>query len=135
MPQLCEHAFVTAQGSPYMRLKRAIARGNPTIAMATAAELPRVPLEDALALCLLLLDREPARYEAAAVRWHSRFCREVRPSLADAQLALAALHALAGSGADTAAQCLLSLSERAAQDECAEVLAAWLERRASVPGT
>ena len=116
-----------------MRLKRAIARGNPTIAMATAAELPRVPLEDALALSLLLLDREPARYEAAAVRWHSRFCREVRPSLADAHLALAALHALAGPRADAAAQALLSLSEGVSQDACAEVLAGWLERRAGLP--
>jgi hypothetical protein len=127
--------FVTSQGSPYMRLKRAIAQGNPTVALATAFELPRVPLDDALALCLLLLDREPTRYEAAAVRWHSRFCREARPSLADAQLALAALHALPGSGADVAAQCLQSLSERAGHEECAEVLAAWLERRASLPGT
>jgi hypothetical protein len=116
-----------------MRLKRAIARGNPTIAMATAAELPRVPLDDALALCLLLLDREPARYEAAAVRWHSRFCREVRPSLADAHLALAALHALAGPRADAAAQALLALSEGVSQDACAEVLAGWLERRAGLP--
>jgi hypothetical protein len=126
--------FVTAQGSPYARLKRAIARGNPTIAMATAAELPRVPLEDALALCLLLLERDPGRYEAAAVRWHSRFCREVRPSLADAQLALASLHALPGTGVDAGAQCLLALAERASQQGCAEVLAQWLERRARIPG-
>ncbi len=101
--------------------------------MATAAELPRVPLEDALALCLLLRDREPARYEAAAVRWHSRFCREVRSSLADAQLVLAALHSMAGPGVDAAAQCLLAVSERASQEACAEVLAEWVERRARVP--
>lgn len=126
--------FVTSQGSPYARLKRAIARGNPTIAMATAAELPRVPLEDALALCLLLLDREPSRYEAAAVRWHSRFCREVRPTMPDAQLALAALHALPGPGAEAAAQCLVSLTERASNPACAEVLAAWMERNAELPG-
>ena len=117
-----------------MRLKRAIARGNPTIALATAAELPRVPLDDALALCLLLRDREPGRYEAAAVRWHSRFCREVRPSLVDAQLTLAALHALGGDSADAAAQSLLAVAERSGRDGCAEVLAAWLERRARLPG-
>jgi hypothetical protein len=54
---------MTSQGSPYARLKRAIAQRNPTIALATAAELPKVPLADALALCLLLLDRQPAHLD------------------------------------------------------------------------
>jgi hypothetical protein len=49
----CEHMFVTSQGSPYARLRRALATGNPTIAWAAAAELPSVELADALALCLL----------------------------------------------------------------------------------
>jgi hypothetical protein len=35
------------------------------LALTTAAELPRVPLPEALAICLLLLDKEPARFEAA----------------------------------------------------------------------
>ena len=58
----------TEQGSPQARLRRAIATGNPTIARATALELPRVELVDALALCLLFRDRDPERYERAAVR-------------------------------------------------------------------
>lgn len=126
---LCEHLFVTSQGRPYARFQRAIAQRNPTVALATAAELPLVPLADALALCLLLLDRQPERYEAAAVRWHSRFCREARPSMADAQLALASLHSLAGPGGPAAADCLIALCESAAQPACATALMEWLPHR------
>ena len=120
---------MTSQGSPYARLRRAIAQRNPTIALATAAELPKVPLADALAICLLLLDRQPHRYEAAAVRWHTRFCREVRPSMPDAQLALAALQSLGGPGSGAAAGCLVALCEAAAERECSTVLGDWIARR------
>src|SRR5207253_1286927 len=98
---------------------RATAQRNPTVALATAAELPRVPLAEALAICLLLLDRQPHRYEAAAVRWHSRFCRQARPSLVDAHLLLAALHSLGGPGTEAAADCLSGLCEAADERECA----------------
>jgi hypothetical protein len=124
---------VTSQGSQYARLRRAIAQRNVTIVLATAAELPRVPLAEALAICLLLLDREPERYERAAVRWHSRFCREVRPSLPDAQLALSALHALAGSGWEAAAQCLGSLCLAASEAGCADAVEEWLTLRGELP--
>jgi hypothetical protein len=121
--------FVTSQGRPYARFKRALANRNPTIALAAAAELPGVPLADALALCLLLLDEQPERYEAAAVRWHSRFCREARPSLADAQLSLAALHSLSRTEPEAAATCLVALCEAASEPECARALAAWCKAR------
>ncbi len=44
-----------------------------------------------------MLRKLPDRYQGAAVRWHSRFVREVRRgvSVADSALALAALAALA----------------------------------------
>jgi hypothetical protein len=56
----CEHAFVTAQGSAYSRLRRAIERKNVLVAWATAAELEHVDLGDALALVLLALDDHDA---------------------------------------------------------------------------
>ena len=47
---------------------------------AAAAELPQVSLEDATRVCVVLRDREPERFEAAAVRWIARYCRE-RPDV------------------------------------------------------
>jgi hypothetical protein len=118
---------VTSQGSPHTRLRRAIAQRNLLVALATATELPRVPLEDALALCLLILDKDPGRYEAAAVRWHSRFCREIRPSLPEAQLVLAALHALSGTGHMAACRSLIALFDEAGHERLGSVLAQWSE--------
>jgi hypothetical protein len=46
--------------------------------LATDCELPRVPLEDALRICLLIRDGDPERYERAAVRWLGRFALEAR---------------------------------------------------------
>ncbi len=63
-------------GSAYARFRRALLTQNLTLIRATAAELPVVRLDDALQVCLLLRDREPERYEAAAVRWIGRFCAE-----------------------------------------------------------
>jgi hypothetical protein len=58
-------------------------------------ELPHRPdLELALAICLALLDREPAVYPRAAARWGSRFALERNLPLVDARLALAALAVL-----------------------------------------
>ena len=67
---------MTSQGSAYARFRRALATKNLTVIRAAAAELPQVRLDDALEVCVLLRDREPQRYEAAAVRWIARFCVE-----------------------------------------------------------
>jgi hypothetical protein len=53
-------------------VKRALERRNFLLAWTLAAELPKVPLADALSLLLLALDRQPWRFETAAPRWHSR---------------------------------------------------------------
>jgi hypothetical protein len=42
-----------------------------------ASELQVVGLAEALELTLLLADRNPGRYERAALRWRARFVREV----------------------------------------------------------
>jgi hypothetical protein len=64
--------FVTSQGSPYMRFRRALDRENVTEALSAASELPHVGLTVALELCLLLRDEAPERYPKAALRWHGR---------------------------------------------------------------
>ena len=67
-------------------------------------------LPDALALCLLVRDREPARFPRVALRWHSRFCAET-PSvqLEDARVVLDLLSALAGAEPRPAARALREL--------------------------
>ena len=37
---------------------------------------PSLSLADALDYCALLAEKEPARYERAALRWHARFVSE-----------------------------------------------------------
>ena len=52
-------------------------------------------LGDALALCVVLAERDPAQYQRAATRWISRFVEEAGDvSLAETQLVAAALAAL-----------------------------------------
>jgi hypothetical protein len=62
---------------------------------AAAADLPAVPLEDALEIVVLLLAQEPQRFERAAVRWLARLLAE-RPvtELRQAELAVNYLAAL-----------------------------------------
>jgi hypothetical protein len=80
---------VTAQGSANSQFKRALERRNFLLAWTMAAELPKVPLADALSLLLLALDQQPWRLETAAPRWHARLC-EARLKLPEVQLALSA---------------------------------------------
>jgi hypothetical protein len=58
-------------------------------------ELKTVSLLDALEYLDLLAEVRPEKLEPAAVRWHGRLCLEARVlTLAESQLALAALAAL-----------------------------------------
>ncbi len=70
--------FVTSQGSSYARFRRALGTGDLALVQAAAAELPRVGLDDALQVCLLLRDAGADLYERAVVRWLGRFCLEAR---------------------------------------------------------
>ena len=123
-------ARMTAQGHALTRLRRAIERGTPTQIRATVAELPRPPaLEDALAICLAFLDREPETYPRAAARWASRFAIERRLTLSDVQLAMAALGALPTDAARAGAEALIELAARYRLRRVDELLTTWLERR------
>jgi hypothetical protein len=118
---------VTSQGSPYSQFKRALARRNLLLAWTMAAELPKVPLADALSLLLLARDEQPWRFEKSAPRWHARLCTEGRLTLPEAQLALAALHALDGPNAVTGAQALVAVCGARGLEDAVEVLDAWLD--------
>ena len=112
-----EHMFVTSQGSPYSRFRRALDGGNATIALAAAADLE---------LLLLIHDSEPSRFERAALRWHGRYCREVTDvDLVEAQAVLACLTSLRGRRPEPAAHALADLVHRRDLARASEVLNRW----------
>jgi hypothetical protein len=125
---VCEHTFVTSQGSPRARFQRALASGNPTLVAAAAAEIGHLSLDDALAVCLAFLPSDPQRFDRAVVRWHGRYCVELRPSTDEAQLVLAAMRALDGPTRAAAAAALLGLFERRGLRHARRQLSAWLNR-------
>lgn len=114
---------MTSQGSPYQRFRRAIATGNLNIIRASAAELPRIGVGEAAAILLVIAEREPDRYQRAAVRWLGKLCLE----RSDAQLAhLGALaQALAALPAEPAAAraALVTACEQAGLREAATAFA------------
>jgi len=122
---LCEPTFVTSQGSPYGRLRRALDSGNATIALAAASEMPTVGLPEALELCLVLCDQEPEKFSRAAVRWHGRYCREVSAGLEEAQAVLAALGALRGPRRAASAYALSDLISRRGLGQACEAVNRW----------
>ena len=119
---------MTSQGSAHARFTRALASRNPTLVAAAAAELGRLTLADALAVTLVYLPDDGARFERAAVRWHARWCLEVRPSPDESQLALAALRALRGSARQAAADALAELLALRGPGAAGTVLERWLDQ-------
>ena len=107
---LCEHAFVTSQGSLHGQFARACERGNYLVALGLARQLAPLSLGDALSLLVLIAKHEPHRFDAAAVRWHGRLALEGRGiDLRSSTLAAAALCALSGPASDQAERVLRSL--------------------------
>ena len=90
----CEHLFVTSQGSAYSRFQRALSTGNLQLIEAAAAELPKVSLEDALGVLIVLAQRGDPRFERAAARWVGRLLTETPADLSDARFALALVERL-----------------------------------------
>jgi hypothetical protein len=122
---------MTSDGSAVMRLQRALANPRTSAAQirAVASELPTVGLEDALAILLALLDREPQSFARTAARWGARLTIERRLPLADAQLTLASLAVLPGAGARAGAEALIELAGRHGLRRVDELLVAWLRAR------
>lgn len=87
-------------------------------------------LDEALAVCLVLLEQEPEHYARWAARWGSRFVREADGlDLEQSAFALAALGAMRGRARIPAARALEELCELGGQERCAAVLERWLVER------
>jgi hypothetical protein len=132
LPTHANMCSMTSDGHAITRLHRLLAsdRGTSAQIRGLVSELPRRPdLELALAICLALLDREPAVYPRAAARWGSRFALERNLPLVDAQLALAALAVLPGDGGRAGAEALIDLADRYGLRRVDELLSGWIERR------
>jgi hypothetical protein len=86
----CEHVFVSIRGSPYARFQRALETGNLTLIRGAAAELPRVSLEDALQVCLVIREHEPQAFDRAARRWLARYAGVPGATLDQLAVAVAA---------------------------------------------
>src|SRR6476659_8787655 len=82
---------MTSQGTPHGRFQRAIHRRHVQAAEMAALEMGGLSLADALSLCELLANADPARYERAALRWLQRFIDERLPPLTELALAASAL--------------------------------------------
>jgi hypothetical protein len=102
---------MTADGSAYTRLRRAIQTGNLAIIHSTAAELGHVSLMDALGILLVIEREAEERFDAAAVRWAGRLAMET-PDLELSELA-GALECLEALPDEHAQRVLLGLAERA----------------------
>jgi hypothetical protein len=93
---------VSIKGHSYARFRRALALRNLELIRDAARELPRVPLADAAAICALLADAEPGRYDRAARRWLARYALESRDAtLETIDEALGALQAMRERPADS----------------------------------
>src|SRR5437660_11717737 len=92
---------MTSDGNPYARFRRALSTGNEALVTAAALELPRIALDDALRICLVLRGGDPGRDERAAVRWLGRFALEgTEVTIDDLRAAADALAALPDRAAD-----------------------------------
>lgn len=67
---------MTSDGSSYSRFQRALKTQNLHLIRAAAAEVTKVELRDALAVCLVILERKPQDFERAVLRWIARFAIE-----------------------------------------------------------
>jgi len=94
---------LTSQGSAHGRFTRAIQTRNLWAAETALREIGTPSLLDALDYLALLADARPDRFDRAAIRWHSRLEAEATTlTLAESQLALAALGSLRAGDRDAA---------------------------------
>lgn len=75
--------FVTSEGHPYARFKRAIEHRAVWGAEDAAREITNLPLEGALQLVYLYAEMDSPKFERAALRWLERYLTEGSPRLVD----------------------------------------------------
>jgi hypothetical protein len=103
---------MTSQGTAHGRFQRAIHRGHLQAAEMAAREMGGLSLAEALSLCELLANVDPARYERAALRWLQRFIDERLPPLTEVALAAAALAELRHGNRNAGVETLKRLLRR-----------------------
>ena len=87
---------MTSQGSLRHQFQRALERGSALDAISAAKAMGGLSLGDALARCVVLAERDPAKYPRAATRWVGRFLEETPDAtLEEVQLLTTALATLA----------------------------------------
>lgn len=84
-------------------------RGRGMVAEATARELGRISLAEALELTILIAQKKPKRLPKVAVRWLQRYPEEHEAGLDDVALVVSALSALAGEHRAEAVRVLRAL--------------------------
>jgi hypothetical protein len=102
--------FVTSQGSPATRFRRAIERRSLINAELAAREMGHVSLEQALQLVALYCEQDDPRAERAMVRWLSRLFAEKPLSFSLAAQCVDLVSELRGPDAERAARALDALA-------------------------
>jgi hypothetical protein len=88
-----EHLFVPGTPlNPYLRLEDALKARDVSEAWKWAGRIPRLDLERALQLVLLLAREESPMFQRAARRWLVRFIREQEPTVEQVMKAADALN-------------------------------------------
>jgi hypothetical protein len=100
------------QGHPRTVFRRALDRGN--LLVATAKEIGRLSLDEALELTLLIAREDPRRHPRVAARWLRRYLDEsLDVTIEEAAMVATSLAALTGRGGETAVETLRAMAERA----------------------
>jgi hypothetical protein len=124
-----QQTALTSQGHAYTRFRRALEqRRSATMIRAAAAKLPTIQLDDALEICLALLELEPQTFEHTAARWAARLILERRLPIDDAQLAISAINTIGRGERRAGAEALICLCERYKLPRGERILTDWLNR-------
>lgn len=88
-PWACQHVFDDLFRPPFAPSSSVPSRtATCWVAEAAARDLPQVSLEDALKLVHLYAEKESPKYEAAAMKWLSRYLKESSPLLTTSRSSL-----------------------------------------------
>lgn len=85
---------MSIKGSPYARFRRSLQGGHLATVLSEARELPRMELDDALEVLVLMARAGHPAFDRAAARWVGRLVAEQPLTLADARYALALVERL-----------------------------------------
>ena len=115
--------FVGEHRSAHAVFQHAVQARQLLNAEAAARQLGRLSLADALDFLLLLSEKDPARFDPAAARWHARFVLEARRlPLADSQMLLGAVAGLRRPAPTIALDTICGLAEKTHKTAVAAVV-------------